>query len=192
MVLDEVQSLPDRLLVPILSVLRDLCENYGTTVLLASATQPEFTSVSSYAGVAQHEVIADPAPFYEQLRRVSYEWRMEPKPKLADIARDAAEYDHVLIVVNTTKNSAEIHRELEDRWHGDADQVFHLSTRMAPVHRRQVLDHVWTRAALVAGGGLAILGWPESRPPQDPSVHEQAARYVAILGWPGGHPPPCG
>jgi CRISPR-associated endonuclease/helicase Cas3 len=39
-VLDEVQALPDRLLLPILSVLRILTECFGTTVLLASATQP--------------------------------------------------------------------------------------------------------------------------------------------------------
>ncbi|MFE2925693.1 CRISPR-associated endonuclease Cas3'' [Streptomyces goshikiensis] len=38
-VLDEVQALPDRLLIPILSVLRDLVEHFGESVVLASATQ---------------------------------------------------------------------------------------------------------------------------------------------------------
>ncbi len=41
-VLDEVQALPDRLLLPILSALRVLTERFGTTVLLASATQPSY------------------------------------------------------------------------------------------------------------------------------------------------------
>ena len=35
---DEVQALPDRLLLPILSALRMLTERFGATVLLASAT----------------------------------------------------------------------------------------------------------------------------------------------------------
>ncbi|WP_159032911.1 hypothetical protein [Streptomyces fodineus] len=37
-VLDEVQALPDRLLAPILSVLRGLVDHYGVAVLLVTAT----------------------------------------------------------------------------------------------------------------------------------------------------------
>ncbi|WP_416234514.1 transposase [Lentzea sp. NEAU-D7] len=41
-VLDEVQALPLPLLVPILDALQVLSRHFGTTVLLASATQPSF------------------------------------------------------------------------------------------------------------------------------------------------------
>ncbi|MFD2357249.1 hypothetical protein ACFSTC_60225 [Nonomuraea ferruginea] len=37
-VLDEVQALPDAMLLPILSALRHLTEYFGSSVLLASAT----------------------------------------------------------------------------------------------------------------------------------------------------------
>ena len=46
-VLDEVQSLPHPLLEPILNVVRDLKESYGTSFLFCSATQPRALSPST-------------------------------------------------------------------------------------------------------------------------------------------------
>ena len=59
-VLDEVQALPDRLLLPILSALRALAECFGTTVLLASATQPSYWKLGPFRGLPVTDVIADP------------------------------------------------------------------------------------------------------------------------------------
>ena len=56
-VLDEVQALPDRLLIPILSALRLLTERFGCTVLLASATQPSYWSLAPFAGLRVHDVL---------------------------------------------------------------------------------------------------------------------------------------
>ncbi|WBO68922.1 CRISPR-associated endonuclease Cas3'' [Streptomyces camelliae] len=50
-VLDEVQALPDRLLVPILSVLRGLVDHFGVTVVLVSATQPSFWELPRWKGL---------------------------------------------------------------------------------------------------------------------------------------------
>jgi CRISPR-associated endonuclease/helicase Cas3 len=68
-VLDEVQALPDRLLMPVLSGLRLLTERFGCTVLLASATQPSYWSLSPFAGLRVRDVISNPAPLYERFRR---------------------------------------------------------------------------------------------------------------------------
>jgi CRISPR-associated endonuclease/helicase Cas3 len=144
-VLDEVQALPDRLLLPILSVLRLLTECFGTTVLLASATQPAYWDLQPFRGLPVTEVVAAPRPLYARFRRVRYEWQLAPKPTLEQIARQAAAEPQVLVVVNTTRDSAALHGYLEDLWDGSPGPVLHLSTRMAARHRRDVLDEVCDR-----------------------------------------------
>lgn len=52
-VLDEVQTLPRRLLAPLLDMLRELTEDWGCTVVMATATQPAFE-----ARLPKHELYA--------------------------------------------------------------------------------------------------------------------------------------
>lgn len=132
-VLDEVQALPDHLLVPILSALRTLVEHFDVTVLLSSATQPEFWTINAFAGLPQRSVIDDPGPLFNTLRRVHYEWRRGVT--LAGIAADAARHRQVLMIVNTTKDANAVHRALGHR-------AFHLSTRMTAGHRRETIEKI--------------------------------------------------
>ncbi|MEU8252183.1 CRISPR-associated endonuclease Cas3'' [Nonomuraea sp. NPDC048916] len=136
-VLDEVQALPDRLLIPIVSALRSLAERFGSTVLLASATQPPFELLSPLRGMPITDVLAEPKPLYQALNRVRYEWRLDPKPTLADIAEEAAAQRQVLAIVNTTKDAQRIHGLLEEH-----RPALHLSTRMAAEHRRRTLGEI--------------------------------------------------
>jgi CRISPR-associated endonuclease/helicase Cas3 len=154
-VLDEVQALPDRLLLPILSVLRLLTECFGTTVLLASATQPAYWKLAPFRGLPVTDVIADPKPLYARFRRVRYEWQLAPKPTLGHIARQAVREPRVLVVVNTTKDSASLHRQLEGLRDGSLGPCLHLSTRMAAQHRRDVLGQV--RDRLDSGEPVAVV-----------------------------------
>ena len=164
LVLDEVQALPDRLLLPILAALRCLADWFGTTVLLASATQPEFWSLSPFKGLACRDVVPEPTRLYQALRRVRYEWRpgrtappgdaADRKPTLAEIAEEAATEHQVLVVVNTTADAAAVHQRLKQvrpPWLGP---VLHLSTRMAAQHRHDVLAQI-TRC-LAAGAPVAV------------------------------------
>ena len=154
-VLDEVQALPDRLLLPILSALRTLAECFGTTVLLASATQPSYWKLQPFRGLPVTDVIADPAFLQASLRRVRWEWQLTPKPSLAQVAGQAAPEPQVLTVVNTTADSALLHRQLEQRRDGSLRPCLHLSTRMAARHRRDVLGEI--RDRLAAGLPVAVV-----------------------------------
>ena len=154
-VLDEVQALPDHLLLPILSALRTLAESFGTTVLLASATQPPYWNLGPFRGLPVTNVIADPVPLHARFRRVRWEWQLTPKPTLGQIAVQAAPEPQVLVVVNTTADSALLHRELEQRRDRSLGPCLHLSTRMAARHRRDVLGQI--RDRLAAGQPAAVV-----------------------------------
>lgn len=154
-VLDEVQALPDRLLLPILSALRALAERFGTTVLLASATQPSYWKLGPFRGLPVTDVIADPARLHASFCRVRWELQLTPKPSLDQIAGQAAPEPQVLVVVNTTADSALLHRQLEQRRDGSLGPCLHLSTRMAARHRRDVLGEI--RDRLTAGQPVAVV-----------------------------------
>ncbi|MFI7694246.1 CRISPR-associated helicase Cas3' [Nonomuraea sp. NPDC049655] len=136
-VLDEVQALPDRLLIPIVSALRSLTERFKATVLLASATQPPFEALSPLRDVEITDVIPEPKPLYRALNRVRYEWRLDPRPTMADIAEEAAAQQQTLAIVNTTRDAQRLHSLIEAH-----RPVLHLSTRMAAEHRRNTLNEI--------------------------------------------------
>lgn len=153
-VLDEVQALPDRLLVPILSGLRDLVQHFRVTVVLASATQPEFWSMPGFQDVPRLRLVNGTTDLFEQLRRVRYEWRLGEDITWEGIANEIAAEGgaQVLSIVNTTKDAALLHRLLQARIGGE---VVHLSTRMTSGHRREVIAEI--RDDLKAGRPVQVV-----------------------------------
>ncbi|MBF9071889.1 CRISPR-associated endonuclease Cas3'' [Streptacidiphilus fuscans] len=152
-VLDEVQALPDRLLVPILSGLRGLVERFGATVVLASATQPDFWALAQLDGTPRRQLVADPAQLFSALRRVSYEWRMGPDVTWESMAEEIVGSGvQTLTVVNTTKDAALLHRLLQEHASG---LVLHLSTRMTAGHRCEAIEQV--RALLASGEHVHVV-----------------------------------
>ncbi|GAA3561653.1 CRISPR-associated helicase/endonuclease Cas3 [Amycolatopsis ultiminotia] len=143
-VLDEVQALPLRVLTPILDALRILSEHFGTTVLLASATQPSFPEFDVWRGLEVRDIVDEPRALFTAMQRVRYEWWLDPKPTLAEVAQRASSYEQVLMVVNTTADARSVFREWASL---SVEGVFHLSTRMMPAHRRDVLERVRDRLA---------------------------------------------
>jgi CRISPR-associated endonuclease/helicase Cas3 len=138
-VLDEVQALPDTLLTPILSGLRELVEHYGVTLVLSSATQPELAALNPWqTGLPQRDIVANAAPLFQQLRRVRYDWRTGPEVTLKSIATEAATHGQALVVVNGTKDASYVHKIwLDDRKENPG--TLHLSTRMTGGHRRETI-----------------------------------------------------
>lgn len=143
-VLDEVQALPDDLLLPILSSLRHLTEYFGCTVLLSSATQPEFWSLEPFEDLESRSVLPDPEHFYravEKARNIQFEWLMDRPRSLEEIADLAADEPQVLVIVNTTENAARLHQLIEARRQAPG-RVIHLSKRMASAHIRATVADI--------------------------------------------------
>lgn len=147
-ILDEVQALPVDLLPVICSALRTLVDNFGVTVLLASATQPSLQNLGPLRSMPITEIVPDPARLYQSLRRVRYDWWLDPKPTLAEVGYRAAAQPSALVVVNSVADAAIMYSSL--KLHAPAGSlVRHLSTGLCPQHRRDALDEV--RAGLEAG-----------------------------------------
>ncbi|MEV2270891.1 CRISPR-associated helicase Cas3' [Nonomuraea africana] len=140
-VLDEIQALPVHLLIPILAMLRQLVEHFGITVVLASATQPEFWDLAPLRQVRTVEILPDPAGLQRRLRQIRpmrYRWEVSPRPSLQRVATKVAAEParQVLVVVNTVDHARTMYDALNTKRPGI---VRHLSTRMCPAHRRDVL-----------------------------------------------------
>ena len=141
-VLDEIQALPPRVLPVILDGLRVLVEHFGSTVLLASATQPAWDMLKPWSGrLGVHDVIAEPAALYASMTRLQESW--VHAATLVEVVDLVAGRRQALVVVNSTADAAHLARRLTDKF--SDDRVFHLSTRMCQAHRRLVLERVIAR-----------------------------------------------
>ena len=156
LVLDEVQSLPAPYLLPVLDLLGELAQHYGTTVLLTTATQPElharqlggvhFRGLSSEPREIIPESLA--GALWSKLRRVRVHWpdewggdlkaQVEPWEALAE---RMAESPQALAICHLKADALALAQALEA--HGISP--FHLSTAMCPAHRRKVLASIKER-----------------------------------------------
>ena len=140
--LDEVQTLPAHLLNPLLHVLRDLRENYRTSFVFSTATQPAFRRNTSLPhGFDENEVkeiASQPGELFQKLGRVIYEVRTT-ESGFAELAEEWASEPQALGVVNTRKQAAEWWELLRGK---KLDGVLHLSSAMCAEHRTEVLAEV--------------------------------------------------
>ena len=137
-VLDEVQSIPDSFLKPCLYALDELTRNYGTTVVLCSATMPSFASqwlhdvkpVDLVPPERRHENLFDARVMIEDAGK------LEPYELVSRIA----EYDQALCVVSTRKAADLLFDALVDVVGNEG--TFHLSALMVPAHRSHVISQI--------------------------------------------------
>ena len=143
-VLDEVQAIPEHLLLPILDGLKVLVEHFAVTVVMASATQPTWEVLKPWrdAHLTPREIVPDPPSLFSALRRVRYQWL--PSLGVDDLVERANSVSASLVVVNTTGNARTIANRMMEQ---DDASTLHLSTRMCRAHRGQVLAEVRTRLA---------------------------------------------
>lgn len=148
-ILDEAQALPGHLLSPILDALRQLVSHFGASVVLSTATQPAFDTIPAFAALPAADIVPQPARYFEALRRVTYEWRVDQPVTWQQIAAEMNDMTQSLAVVNTRKDAIALLDTL------DAADTFHLSTLLCGAHRRAVIDTVKQR--LKAGGPCHLI-----------------------------------
>jgi len=157
-IFDEVQTLPPRLMQPILDVLGELTRKkedrpYGCSVVLCTATQPALKHGEDLpSGLKDvEEINTNEVQHFKDLERVTYHGidkdREPPEMEWAEVAAEMAQSKDLqgLAVVNTRNSARELFAEVQKALPNKKDSIFHLSTWMYPEHRIQVLDEVRRR-----------------------------------------------
>lgn len=133
-ILDEAQMLPTDFLRPCLQALSELVRNYGSTVVICTATQPRLSDLLDES-IRPAEIMRSPAELYEVFRRVNVH-DLGPMSDEELTAR-LQKHHQVLCIVNTRAHAQHLHASLSE--HG---RCFHLSARMCPIHRRKQLKEI--------------------------------------------------
>lgn len=138
-ILDEVQTIPNKYMQPCMTVLDELVTNYNCTVVLCSATQPEFDKNKVFKEEAYiQEIIESPSELFNKLKRTTEHFI--GTTDLETIASNIQEENQVLCIVNTKKHAKELFELLER-----SEGTFHLSTNMYPQHRKRVIKEIRKR-----------------------------------------------
>jgi CRISPR-associated endonuclease/helicase Cas3 len=136
-VLDEVQSLPIDRLTPCVAALERLRRDYGVSLLLCTATQPNLSVGALRAALpSPREIVPDTAALYDRLRRVRTEW----VGSLTDgdlVVRLRGETQSLCIVDNRAQ-AAELYLALAGEGEPPED-LWHLSAALCPADRRKIL-----------------------------------------------------
>lgn len=135
-IFDEVQLLPLEYLKPCMLAVQELVQNYGTTAVFCTATQP-----------ALHRFFPDGTPFMELAPRPQEMFTFFRRVKVEnlgtqtddEIAERLNQTAQALCIVNTRRHA----KGLFDRLEGEGK--FHLSTLMCPTHRKAKLQEIHGR-----------------------------------------------
>ena len=146
-VFDEAQTLPVPYLRPCITAIAELVQQYGSTAVLCTATQPDFTplfnSISDETDVDIQEISPFSDTERDSFRRVTIE-------HIGDIALDTLAdrlcgHEQVLCVVNTRKKAQYLYDQLAQN--GGAEGTFCLTTLQCAADRKRLLDTIRTRLA---------------------------------------------
>lgn len=132
-IFDEAQMLPRELLSPSMYAISELVMNYRVTAVLCSATQPTIGNYK-YNSITTKEIIINTVELFNKLKRVEYE--MVGKKDDYEILELLENNDRVLCVVNSRKHASVLYTLVKNNCNGS---VYHLSTLMHAMHRRQTL-----------------------------------------------------
>ena len=143
-ILDEVQTLPLEFLQPIINTFKSLKNFFGTSFLFTTASQPILDGtirgtnrLNQFEALPQiHEIIPAEARLHDKLRRVELEINNAPQ-SYDDVAKQIAQHDRVLCIVNTRKDAKELFERLPQE-----GLTLHLSRMMYPAHVRETIETI--------------------------------------------------
>lgn len=137
-ILDEVQALPKELIKPCMYALTELVKNYNCSVVLCTATQPEFKENNLLPNISVKNIIENYAELAEMMKRADCEFIGEKS--IDDISHFLRNERQVLCIVNTKRHALDLYNLIKD-----TENCFYLSTNMYPAHRKKVISEIKRR-----------------------------------------------
>ncbi len=134
-ILDEAQLLPPKWLTPCVTAMNQLVENYGVTLLLATATQPALPGLNAVT-----EIIPKELNLYGRLKRtdIHIPQDMNRRTEWSETAEALMQQEQVLCVVNTRRDCYELFNLMPEG-------TIHLSALMCGRHRSAVIRLIKSR-----------------------------------------------
>ena len=141
-IFDEVQTLPKELVLPTLSMLKNVQKVMGTSFLFCTATQPAFEKSEGFNGIENiQSLVENPKEVFDATRRVNYFAVDDYQPVSIDelVRKVFDQGDSTLCIFNTKKQALLFFNGIKDK---SDYQTFHLSTSMFPAHRKEVITKI--------------------------------------------------
>ena len=140
-VLDEAQTIPLHVLRPAVAVLDELARNYGSSIVLCTATQPALKAPEFKGGFEKiRELAPDPPSLHQQLARVTI--AHEGTLSDDDLCDALAQTEQGMVIVNSRKHALDLFRQARE---AGMEGVVHLTTRQYAAHRLRIIENVKQR-----------------------------------------------
>lgn len=136
-VIDEAQAIPVEVLDPVVDGLRVLCDRFGASVLIMTATQPTLEHIASTQGRPAHDLLPEVGDWARVFERTTTKM-IKGELSHGEVGRLVSEHRQCLCIVNTINDAREITTAA-----GAA--VLHLSTMLRPADRRDRLKEIHRR-----------------------------------------------
>lgn len=138
-ILDEVQLLPLRLMLPCAEAIKQLAARYRTTVVLSTATQLDLPGINP-SNV--REIIPTSLDLYHRLKRTKVEFPVDLSVRRTweEIAAELSSFNQVLCIVNTRRDCRDLYEKMPEG-------TIHLSAGMCGEHRSRVIAEIKRKLA---------------------------------------------
>lgn len=141
-IFDEVQTLPKELVLPTLSMLRDVNNIMSTSFLFCTATQPAFEKTAKFKGLENIiSLVENPKEVFDSTKRVDYNPVNHYNPiEITELAKLVSEKEvSTLTIFNTKKQALYFYKEIQKT---PGFKTYHLSTSMYPAHRKKTIESI--------------------------------------------------
>lgn len=135
-IFDEAQMLPANYLKPCMAMIEELLQQYGTSIVLCTATQPVLQQFLPEKYVAR-ELCPRRDEQFRFFERVTYQ-NIDTVTE-EEMVEKLQQEQQALCIVNTRKRAQKLYERMKGKG------VYHLSTSMYPAHRRRVLTAIRKR-----------------------------------------------
>ena len=143
-VFDEAQTLPLGITDITMETMKELADNYGSTILFSTATQPQYKFRKNLAELpfSTTEVIQNHEKLfqeYDSVKKTKTVFSIDHIWTYDDLADYFEGEKQVLIIFNTVAKSQTMYQQLKDV---QGQDLAYLSSSLCPAHRRDMLTHI--------------------------------------------------